>query len=263
VYFATPHIINAPENTPTLLHVPLCDSISYVYNNMPMLVSVTMPTYPWSPENDLWITVDIYADQAMTQKIASNRNFQTQNVTFTYQASYTDLWINTITSNSGLNQYSVQATFASSEVEPNWGAYRWDADNTYDLEGMQYGDYTDMTQYFTTAGTIPTSLIAPARLLLLTCPPAGQPTYDVSIAVEAVDTISTFEVYMCYTTPNNCRSGSSDIGCPAASAWVPLKGTVPKKQTNVTIAIYGTGNYGQINSFTFNSIVNDVCTPGK
>jgi len=115
--------------------------------------------------------------------------------------------------------------------------------------------YTDLVQHFRGRGSIKTSVNHPYAATILTCPASGngQETYYVDAAVVAENDEAGFATYGCTEpgihacTPSIARM-IDDTGAPFNFIGGP-RFPIAIASTNITILVYGWGDYDAQNDF--------------
>jgi len=275
--WATPHVDTLPAGQQKLYHVPICSIPQY--NGKLLNISADLQAYPWSPNDEMVLYIQVFNNSNFSgNPIAQNKNANgdaRQEFSFPYQLAYGDLYLKVLT---GFPPTSIDYTIAivalnttgsskefisSSDVVRNAIAQqRSIRDSVYNA------DITDLLQllFNPVPFTVQTNLVFSPLLIDFTyCPTAD--TYQLDVIVVATDEKSSFSTYICTafnaTAPCSASRGKNHSDESASAINHISLPTNLHEFTTLEAAVYGVGNYNQLNKFIFSVSVQPVVGGNK
>jgi len=246
--YVTPAPVYGPAYMTNYFKASFCSQSAY--DGLLLTVDLNLPYTPWSTSAGTILGVQVATDAQLTNIITNNTvNGQVQPTwSFTYSASYGDLYFRVTNGASPSIVYTFSIVFTSQTSSPVISAI------TPSFSTSKPSEYTfqDLQQLISIPQTfqVPTGG-DPWVASFSYCPTS--PNYDLVIQAEGADGISAVALYVC-VQPSEfpCSAGtaqqafSNPIGSFVASVSLS---TSTAQFTVLQVAVYGWGDYQKQNSF--------------
>jgi len=253
--YVTPTAIYGGAFTKTLFFAGLCKQ----YDGLDATISINMPYAAWSVSNQQIVNVLVYNNSDLSgSPIQSNNGGgttdPTQEFNFIYQNSDGDLYIQVTTGNAGNIVYTMTLAFSNStQMKPIFISAKPVVHTvSAPLQLKSAADFVTLNQIIVDDTVYKVLTGSHTLINFAFCP--SQTSYNIVVQVSANDERTATSLYVCLPSEQPCDASkaaqSRSDPRPIAINTVSLP-TTSTQYSNLQAAVYGWGDYQQVNEFLF------------